>query len=188
MELAVFLRPKELAVHLQHYLKIIGQSKNGETSFWQILVSQAASASRMGPILGIAAATEEDQRAAVRVAAVVPGYPAWGKLKVDDYIIGVNGQSLQAGNATVDLQRKFRSIDAVTATLDVIRNGQHIKITVQLPGKDRSVSQNLINTLTISAKVMQHIHSGAFLLGRETLEGLNATLTVKWAQRPDKQP
>ena len=72
-------------------------------------------------------------------------------------------------------------------SLDVIRNGQHLKVIVQLSGKDRSASQNLINTLRISAKVMQHIHSGTLLLGRENLESLNATMAVKWAQHPGKQ-
>ncbi len=188
VELAVFLQPQELAVHLQHCLETIRQSKTGDTNFWQILVSQAASASRMGPILGIAASTDENQRAAVRVAAVLPYYPAHGKLEVDDYIIGVNGQALEPRDAKADLELKLRLISSTSATLDVIRNGQHLKVNVQFSGKDRSTGQNLINTLKISAKVMQHIHSGTLLLGREDLESLNATMTVKWAQHPDKQP
>jgi len=177
LEFAFYLKPEGLKRQLQCLINVFDRTGRGWAYLIRTFELSSPYASRSGPLLGIAA---KDHNGAVNVTAVVPGYPAWGKLKIGDAITAVNGQPLAETKPSADLHRKVRALRGKKIKLNVHRGGKTSTVTINLP-KTLLPADALARNLKLLLPLLKHTDTISFLFARQN-QNLHATLTLTWAK------
>jgi len=101
---------------------------------------------------------EEDRRV-IQVAAVLPGYPAWDKLRIGDLILDIDGEALDPVSPQKDLHQKVNAL---------LQEGQNIKIRIYRAGelKDIEIPASTFNGM-VSFRGLKVLHRLLVAFGRQ---------------------
>ncbi len=127
---ALSFRPSAMARHTKVFCEMLDE-------LWPAIQSPFGSTmvgkNPFRVVLGIGSRVVKmpnEDRAVVQVAAVLPGYPAWDKLRIGDVILDVDGSPLDSASPQKDLHRK---VDGA------INRGDNVKMRVLRAGQPRDV-------------------------------------------------
>jgi C-terminal processing protease CtpA/Prc len=107
-------------------------------------------------VLGIGTKTipqEDGAGEMVQIAAVLPGYPSWERLKVGDIILSVDGRKISSQAPQKELHKKIAGAGSASSVqFGILRKGKKIEIDVPLA---RQSLHQTVRSIELLGKVLR---------------------------------
>ncbi len=186
---AMSFKPGEVAKDMKNFREVFEH-------FWKTMKGNSpGELSRMPVVLGIGTrviSRNDRPGSMLQVAAVLPGYPSWDRLKVGDILVSVDGQPIGFENPQKELHDKvIRERSASSIRFGILRKGDTMEVEVPLGRRSFNHTVQTLKMLTGILRTLGTKFNRIDLACRYTPEGqifLDCNFVAKKIPAPATQP